>query len=196
LTHSGRNDSKTRRWVKKFQNAPGIIFDVRGNGGGTTPDRLLEALIDRPYRDWSQSSAFSVGLFGAYRQVAQIVKPSELTEYSRGYHDAFADYFNRPQLLIPGNMKMPHKPIYKGKIVVLADFFCASACEDFVSPLKFSGRATIVGEATFGSSGQPYIYDFGNGMTLRIGAKRYYAGWIGIRRSRYQTRHRSEAVVR
>ena len=47
-----------------------------------------------------------------------------------------------------------------------------SASEDFVSPLKFSGRGTIVGEATFGSSGQPYIYDFGNGMTLRIGAKR------------------------
>ncbi|MGH9718716.1 MAG: S41 family peptidase [Bryobacteraceae bacterium] len=154
----------------KFQNAAGIIFDVRGNGGGTTPERLIEALIDRPYREWSQTTAFSVGLFGAYRQILQIVKPGELTEYQRGYFDAFADYFRRPQLLIPGGVKQPRNPVYKGKVIVLPDFFCGSACEDFVMPLKASGRATIVGEATFGSSGQPYMYSFGNGMTLKIGA--------------------------
>jgi carboxyl-terminal processing protease len=160
--------------LKKFQQADGVIFDVRDNGGGGTPTRLLEALVDRPYREWSQTSAFSVGLFGAYRQIPQILGTSEMTEYSRGYHDAFIEYFSRPQLLIPGILKLPHNPVYKGKIVVLTDFFCASACEDFVSPLKFSGRATIAGESTFGSSGQPYIYGFGNGMSLRIGAKRYY----------------------
>ena len=41
-------------------------------------------------------------------------------------------------------------------------------------PLKYSGRATVVGETTAGSSGQPYIYDFGNGMLFRVGTKRMY----------------------
>ena len=41
-------------------------------------------------------------------------------------------------------------------------------------PLKFSGRATVVGETTYGSSGQPYIYDFHNGMGFRVSTKRMY----------------------
>lgn len=51
---------------------------------------------------------------------------------------------------------------------------CVSACEDFVEPSKDSGRAILVGETTQGSSGLPLIYDFHNGMSLRIATKRYY----------------------
>ncbi len=40
-------------------------------------------------------------------------------------------------------------------------------------PFKDNGRATIIGEATEGSSGQPYFFDFGNGMTLMVGAERH-----------------------
>ena len=41
-------------------------------------------------------------------------------------------------------------------------------------PLKTSGRAEIYGTPTRGSTGQPYMYDFGNGMGFRISAKRAY----------------------
>jgi carboxyl-terminal processing protease len=58
--------------------------------------------------------------------------------------------------------------------VVLTDRACASACEDFVMPLKTTGRATLIGETTFGSSGQPFLYDFGNGMSFRVSTKRMY----------------------
>lgn len=51
---------------------------------------------------------------------------------------------------------------------------CISACEDFVGPSKDSGRATVVGETTQGSAGLPFIYDFHNGMSLRIAIKRNY----------------------
>ena len=40
-------------------------------------------------------------------------------------------------------------------------------------PFKDNGRATIIGETTEGSSGQPYFFNFGNGMTLLVGAARY-----------------------
>jgi len=39
---------------------------------------------------------------------------------------------------------------------------------------KDSGRATIIGETTEGSSGMPYLYDFHNGMILKIAVKRQY----------------------
>jgi len=41
-------------------------------------------------------------------------------------------------------------------------------------PLKYSGRATVVGDTTGGSSGQPYVYDFKNGMLFRVSTKRMY----------------------
>jgi carboxyl-terminal processing protease len=64
--------------------------------------------------------------------------------------------------------------VREGRVILIADSTCGSACEDFVMPLKYSGRATIVGETTNGSSGQPYMYDFGNGMMFRVGTKRMY----------------------
>ena len=39
--------------------------------------------------------------------------------------------------------------------------------------LKDNGRATLLGETTEGSSGQPYFLNLGNGMSLMIGAARY-----------------------
>jgi carboxyl-terminal processing protease len=159
--------------VKEYRNAQAIVFDVRGNGGGATPTRLLRALMDRPYRDWSQASALSIGLFRAHARVQEIARPGEISERETGYLDAFTE-FAAPQLVAPGGLIRPENPIYLGKIVVLTDFTCASACEDFAMPLKYSGRALIAGERTRGSSGQPFIYDFGNGMRFRIGSRRMY----------------------
>jgi carboxyl-terminal processing protease len=159
--------------VQECANARAIIFDVRGNGGGSTPMRLLRAVMDRPYRDWSQGSAVAIGLFRAHARVREIARPGELTERETGYLDAFSE-FVAPQLVAPGALMRPEKPVFVGRIVVLTDFGCGSACEDFVMPLKFSGRATIVGERTRGSSGQPFLYDFGNGMSMRISSRRMY----------------------
>jgi carboxyl-terminal processing protease len=159
--------------VKQYRNAQAIVFDVRGNGGGSTPERLLRAILDRPYRDWSQASAVSIGLFRAYSRLQEIARPGELSERESGYYGAFAE-FAAPQLLAPGALIQPADPVYRGRILVLTDFACTSACEDFVMPLKYSGRATIVGERTQGSSGQPFIYDFGNGMSFRISSRRMY----------------------
>jgi carboxyl-terminal processing protease len=159
--------------VKEYRNARAVVFDVRGNGGGSTPVRLLRAIIDRPYQDWSQASAVSVGLFRAHARVREIARPGELSEREAGHLDAFSE-FAAPQLVAPGALIRPSDPIYRGRILVLTDFACTSACEDFVMPLKYSGRGTIVGERTRGSSGQPFLYDFGNGMSIRISSRRMY----------------------
>jgi C-terminal processing protease CtpA/Prc len=42
-------------------------------------------------------------------------------------------------------------------MVVLASCFTASAAEGFLSAVKYAKRGVIVGEASYGSSGQPFM---------------------------------------
>jgi carboxyl-terminal processing protease len=160
-------------FIKAHKDAPAIIFDVRGNGGGSTPGQLIRALMDRPWRDWIESTS---ALFPLFRTYGEIFSPKDAENDARGqgYLEAFAQYFNHPYLMLPPPLNQPENPIYTGRVIILADGSCGSACEDFVMPLKFSGRATVVGETTYGSSGQPYIYDFRNGMGFRVSTKRMY----------------------
>jgi len=92
----------------------------------------------------------------------------------RNYMDVISSDFHQSQLLWASVVKQPQEPVFTGKLYILVDGACASACEDFVAPFKDNHRATIVGESTMGSSGQPYYYDFGNGMSFRISTKREY----------------------
>ncbi|MEL7434724.1 MAG: S41 family peptidase [Chloroflexota bacterium] len=48
--------------------------------------------------------------------------------------------------------------MYTGRILMLIGIEIGSAGEDFVIPFKSSGRATLIGENTLGSTGQPYHY--------------------------------------
>lgn len=162
-------------FVKAHANARAMIIDVRGNGGGNTPSKLLDALITKPYTSWAEMSAMSVGLLKTYGAFVDQVSAKDDAEF-HGLADGMNSYFKRPMLYAPGALVKPGNPLYTGKLIVLADQNCASACEDFVMPLKATGRATIIGDATYGSSGQPKSIDFGNGMNLRVGAKRMLFG--------------------
>jgi carboxyl-terminal processing protease len=161
-------------FVKSNAGAKLIIFDVRGNGGGSTPERLLRAIMDRPYRSWVESTSMHFGLFATYGELFRSGILRDADPRLRGYLEGFSNYFARPYFMSPGAIKQPENPIYKGRIFILQDRACASACEDFVMPLKTSGRATVFGERTYGSSGQPYMHDFGNGMSFRVSTKRMY----------------------
>lgn len=51
------------------------------------------------------------------------------------------------------------------------DARCTSACEDFVLPFAVTHRAVLVGERTAGSTGQPWMHDFGDGVRVSVGAE-------------------------
>jgi len=158
-------------FLEAHPDAPAVVVDVRRNGGGTTPMRLIGALMDRPYRGFAQSTSFSVGLYSAYHRIGQMVEPAQLDDYTRGYIDAFGE-FEHPRLAFPGVVEEPGETVYAGPVVVLVDGGCASACEDFALPFASSGRGTLVGEPTSGSTGQPYMWSFPNGMSFRVSARR------------------------
>jgi len=165
------DENQAVQFVARHADAKSLIVDVRGNGGGSTPSRLIRALMNRPYRDVNEATPMPIGVFGAYQRVVQSVPREQLSETDRAVLEALGSY-SRPILLAPGALRKPDNPIYDGKVIILIDDFCASACEDFVIPFKSNGRATLIGRPTEGSTGQPYMYDFGNGISFRVSSKR------------------------
>lgn len=60
---------------------------------------------------------------------------------------------------------------YDGNLVILTDRNTFSSGEDFVMPFKDNKRAVIIGEKTFGSTGQPYFTTI-DSILLSVGSKR------------------------
>ncbi len=168
-----RFEQKAVEFIRANASAKALIIDVRGNGGGTTPSKLIAALMDRPYYDWVEATSANVGVFGAYSQLGNLVPRESRDAEIKNVIDT-GSALERVEIRFANKRNIPDGTVYKGRVVVLADSGCASACEDFVMPLKTSGRAEVYGSSTEGSTGQPFMYQFENGMNFRVGAKRAY----------------------
>jgi carboxyl-terminal processing protease len=147
-------------FLEQFKDARALIVDVRGNPGGSTPSRLTAALMDRPFYWWVESTPLTLGLFRYYSEVRPDMDLNE--------------YFRYAQLLWWGEASYPDSGSYTGNVIILTDGSTGSAAEDFTVPFKDNGRALIIGGTTNGSTGQPYFYHFGDGISIGIGTKRAY----------------------
>jgi len=117
---------------------------------------LVAALMNRPRRWWTESTPASLAYFRLRAGEGQ-------WQYQP---------FARPELLWRSSLDQPAADAYQGRLAILADGGCFSACEDFVMPFKDNGRAIVVGETTGGSTGQPYVVELGDGMQAIVGSKR------------------------
>lgn len=142
--------------LNQFREAPFLIIDVRGNMGGGTPAQLTAALMDRPYRWWTESTPVILPYF----------------RYRAGQGEWQYQPFDSPEFLWRSRAQQPSKDSFKGKLALLVDEGCHSACEDFVMGFRDNGRAMLFGATTAGSSGQPYVVDLGNGMQVLVASKR------------------------
>jgi len=147
--HTANLEADAVEALRNASSAKAVIIDVRGNHGGSTPQTLIAALMDRPYRWFSESTPARIGSFQLYG--------------SMGTHTDLRWF---------GGIEEPTDVLYKGSLYLLTDGGCFSACEDFVVGFKDNHRATIIGERTAGSSGQPYQHRFENGMVFGLSAKR------------------------
>jgi C-terminal processing protease CtpA/Prc len=121
------------RAVDKLMNAPGIIVDIRGNGGGDS--RLGDAMAGR-----FMDTAFVYGCEYYRTRIPQHAWASRLTYKVK-----------------------PRGRFYSGPVAVLVDTATTSSAEMMAVAMQDSGRAILVGRPTAGSSGNPIVFNLPGG---------------------------------
>lgn len=130
--------------------AKGLILDLRENGGGNSDssDAIVGRLTDKPLSGSAWKTRRHLGAWAAW-----------------GKKD---DWFDGGTPMIqPVEGKQP----FLGPVVVLVGPRTLSAAEDFLIPLHASHRATLVGQRTAGSTGQPMVIMLPGGGAAAICTK-------------------------
>lgn len=131
---------RVQEWLEEFSTAPGLIIDVRPNSGGSEllARGVASWFIDRP------------------RVYAKHV-------YRRG--PGPEDFTPVRQRIIEPN-DPPRR--YTGPVAVLMGPTNLSSCEAFLLMMKQAPRAALVGEPSYGSSGNPAPTFLPNGVKALI----------------------------
>lgn len=137
------DDAQLDAVLKRFNSITGlkgIIFDVRNNPGGNPEN--------------------------AYRFFKRIATQNTLlykTKYKNG--TAHNDFTEEQESIIEPNNDAVR---YTGRIVVLTNRKCYSACNFFVAGCKAFSQITIVGDQTGGGGGQPTGFELPNGWSVNF----------------------------
>lgn len=172
--------------VKGFENvfpelkkAKGLIIDLRQNNGGSTENglKIIEMLTEKTFltSKWKtreMRSAFRAwGQYYSDFSVEEINKLDEIEkEQAIESIQTLSDnnwYEGKPDTVKPKHGAKLNQPI-----VVLINHVTASAAEDFLISMDYLNRATFVGENSFGSTGQPFLFKLPGGGSARVCTKR------------------------
>ncbi|HAN77581.1 MAG TPA: peptidase S41 [Bacteroidales bacterium] len=127
--------------LKRFADLPGIIIDVRDNGGGS------------PLNAFTIASRFTTETTHVY---------SSSLKNGPGQHE-----FSPSEKVYLS----PYKGInYTKKVVILTNRLCYSATNLFVAIMSNLPNATIIGDTTGGGGGIPVNAELPNGWTYRFSA--------------------------
>jgi carboxyl-terminal processing protease len=132
--------------LDSLMDTPGLIIDLRGNGGGSTfyADPIAGRLIEEP---------FNYGYFEFRRRLPLYVWRRK----------------------VPLNIR-PRQPVYTGPVILLIDGSNMSTTESFIASLVDSGRAQTVGRQTAGASGNPVHFQLVGGRQARFSTGNLYRG--------------------
>ncbi len=118
----------------------GLIVDVRPNGGGNEilAQQVAGCFVEEPHIYVRDLLRSSQSPGGFTPPVDKILLPNE------------------------------KRPRYRGPIAVLMGRVNVSSCERFLLMMKQVPNCTLIGEKSYGASGNPLPHDLGNGVTVMI----------------------------
>jgi len=158
-------NSVFNEWLPQLRRCKGLIIDIRGNRGGTTqvwdniayyliPDTLFQTqgkYLSRnhnaTYKNWGEN----------YPQFKDFYEGISMEEI---YHPPYKNE-------LPDSLKL-HQPL-----VVISGYFVASASEFFLTLMKETKRATIIGEPSVGAMSEPMFFPLPGGLEAMICIKKY-----------------------
>lgn len=180
LPHFGNPSIEDRALdlIEHYADSSAMVLDIRGNIGGATPERLVRKLMKKPYRWWSETApllfSYQEFLYDYFDSVlrrgsSDTAAVEELTD-RRDNHSIF----RRSYLKWCSDWQAPHPDPYRGSVLLLTDRLTRSAGEDMAMPFADNGGGVLIGERTSGTTGQPYILQFKDGLSIYIGLKRAF----------------------
>ena len=146
----------------------GYIVDVRGNCGGNSDnaDCLAQAFLKGEFICSTEQKMVHIGTYKAWGKFTDLEQLDRTkADLKKMYDICKRQYFEYNT----EKKKVEECPFtLEGPLVVLEDAGTVSAAEDFLLDLDVAGRATIVGTPSYGSTGQPLIFDLPGGGVGRI----------------------------
>ncbi len=160
-------ENKFAELIESMEPPPkAMILDLRGNVGGSTPIKIVQHLISKPVKEFIFKTPCSISYVDARMQAAS--KNSRTKEgIANDIFDDFPEYTPGWYSFSGGDIE-PEKKHYDGPLVILTDRMTSSAAEDLVVMLQGNSRATVIGEPTHGSTGQPIFFNLPGGGRVQI----------------------------
>jgi len=164
---------------KLLNKANGYIIDIRNNSGGNSQnaDSVASLFIGNTFNNDFALHPIHIGVYKALGKFNNLNKMSEeefKTKYkdNKNYefyekmykicnHDFYEDRDHKTFINnVPGKLD--------GTIVILSSCKTASAAENFINVMRYNSNAVIMGSASYGSTGQPLVFDLESGGGFRI----------------------------
>lgn len=158
-----------------LEKARGYVIDIRYNGGGNSSngDGVASAFLGAGFKNGRSLHPIHIGV---YKASARFANFGDMTweEVKAQYGDWAEKMYKIPrqeyyeeEIFSYENSSIPANTI-TAPLVVLTTANTGSAAEDFLIALEHAKRATFVGTATYGSTGQPLMIDLESGGRVRI----------------------------
>jgi len=158
--------------IDTFTSYDHYIIDLRNNGGGNSRHGydILKYFADKPFSTSKWSTREHQASFKAWGQQYMNLDDEDLDEWQlKAKRINQGNYWYVSE---PDTVKDEKLINFKGKLMVLIGNGTASAAEDFLIGLDDLGIGKLLGQATFGSTGQPMMLKLPRGGNARICTKK------------------------
>lgn len=154
----------------------GFIIDIRNNGGGNSnnSDGVAKAFINGEFQSSRDLKPIYIGTYKAWGKWQNFGDKSyEEIATERGHSEWLEKCYKIPKHIYYEEKfsTVNHNGcplLLTQPLVILSSCRTASAAEDFLIEMDQAKRATIVGTASYGSTGQPLSINLESGGIIRI----------------------------